>query len=60
MNTEVNGPANIIMLIDQLYENNQLDKASYDIIRKNAENTVAYLRLLSNPNNIKWADIIKR
>lgn len=57
MNVEVNGPANIIMILESMLENGLVTPEAYEIIRKEAENTLEYMKVLENPNNIRWSDI---
>lgn len=58
MKTEVNGPANIIMLLDVALENGQISKSAYDILIPHAENTIKYIRLLDNTKDVKWSDVV--
>lgn len=54
-NVEVNGPANIIMIIEA--RNGKLTEADIEAIKKNAESLVEYMKHLYNPSNIDWASI---
>ncbi len=58
---EINGPANIILALDRLERDSGYisNLSAFQItqlkhIRKQAEQTAAYIGLLTNPNDIKW------
>jgi hypothetical protein len=65
MSIEVNGPSNILMLIDMHramtigHPVRPEDKALLDHIRQEATFTLQYLRQLENPKGVKWTDIKK-
>ena len=56
---EVNGPANIVMLIEAMNEsdNAQFQKEILAKILKEAHFTIEYMKKLSNPTGIKYHEI---
>lgn len=54
---EVNGPANIIMIVEMLYDTKQITKGSRDLLVAQAELTIDYLKQLSNTKGVMWYDI---
>jgi len=58
MKTEVNGPANIIMFINFALEEGKIDKDLAEKLIKHAESTIKYIRLLDNPKNIQWSEVV--
>jgi hypothetical protein len=59
-NIETNGPANIIMLLDAMLEYNKIPIEGYRVLKRQAELTIDYIKLLENPSNVKWHDVTKR
>ena len=58
MKTEVNGPATIIMLIEQALENATIDRKLAEKLIKHAQATIKYIRLLDNKDNVRWSDVV--
>lgn len=56
-NIEVNGPANIIMILDAALDAGEIDPLLYKKLCEQAWRTISYLRQLDNPKQTKWADI---
>lgn len=55
MNTEVNGPANIVMLIEA--SSGEITPEVIELIKKQALKTIEYIKKLENPKDVKWSDI---
>jgi hypothetical protein len=65
MKPEVNGPANIVMMIDALIS--QVDRLSENqiieklyVIQNQAYNTIEYMRKLENISGVKWSEIVHK
>lgn len=55
---EVNGPANIIMMLEAMDMIGAISQADYKLLRQEAEKIVKYMKLLDNPNKVHWHDVI--
>jgi hypothetical protein len=57
---EVNGPANIIMLLQAMLDQGKISQEDHDKLVAQAERTIIYIRNLQNPNGYKWHETMEK
>ncbi len=54
---EVNGPANIIMILEQMYWDELITEQHFLQLKNEALKTISYMSQLSNPRSIHWHEV---
>lgn len=54
---ELNGPANIKMILELMLEEKRISQADYDTLVKQAEKTIEYMIEWSNGNKVFWSQV---
>jgi hypothetical protein len=54
---EVNGPATMVMILEQMLEEGRISREDYDVLNRIGLRTIEYMKQYSLNNKVMWHDV---